>query len=65
MNQPANISLSDRLQGCIDTLISIQFDSAYRKEWEDSQVNLGDVLVSLQILKDTIDDLPEVEDDDS
>jgi hypothetical protein len=59
----ANIALADRLQTCIDELIAIQFDPAYRQDWEDLQTNLGDVLVNLQILLDSMKDLPEVNDD--
>jgi hypothetical protein len=48
------ITLARKLQTCIDELISIQFDPCYRQDWEDMQTNLGHILVSLQILLDTI-----------
>jgi hypothetical protein len=51
------MTLADRLQHCIDDLIKIQFDPQYRKDWEDLQTNLGDILVNLQILKDTIQEV--------
>jgi hypothetical protein len=51
------MKLSERLTLCINDLIFLQFDPSYKKDWEDAETSLADILVRLQILQDTIQEV--------
>jgi hypothetical protein len=51
------MKLSERLTLAINDLIFLQFDPSYKKDWEDAETSLADILVRLQILQDTIQEV--------
>ena len=54
--------LADRMHRCIAELEAIHQDPLYDKDWEDLETKLENILVLLQILRDTMKD-SEVKDD--
>jgi len=50
------MTLSQRLQLCINDLLFIIQDPEYRTDWEDADTSLPDIITRLQILQKSISD---------